>query len=93
MFDLKFHSMINNAYTKLTNEKKIVYINESQVKNTNKIIKSNDKRKFIDNYVKLTPELNAFTEYFNSFVLYFNLLHYVKNFDAPNISNNCYSKY
>ncbi len=91
MFDLKFHSKINNAYIKLTDEKKNVFINDSQVRNPN-IINSYDKKKFIDNYLKLVPELDAFTEYFNSFVLYFNLLDYVKNFDAPNISNYYYSK-
>jgi hypothetical protein len=91
MFDLKFHSMINNAYTRLTNEKKNVFINDSQVRNPN-IINSYSKYKFIDNYLKLTPEIDHFTEYFNSFVLYFDLLDYVKNFDVPIISNHYYSK-
>ena len=91
MFDLKFHYIIKNAYTRLTDERKNVFINDSQVRNPT-IINSYDKHKLLVNYLKLTPELNAFTEYFNSFVLYFDLLHYVKNFDAPNISNYYYSK-
>ena len=91
MFDLKFHYIIKNAYTRLTDVRKNVFINDSQVRNPT-IINSYDKHKLLVNYLKLTPELNAFTEYFNSFVLYFDLLHYVKNFDAPNISNYYYSK-
>ena len=95
MFDLKFHNMINNAYTRLTNEKKIDYINESQLRNKNKIIKLDTKHKFIENFCELTPENNAFIEYFNSFVLYFNLINYINNFKYINtaISNHCYSTY
>lgn len=89
MFDLKFYYMIKNAYTRLTNERKTLFINDSQIRNPT-IIKSYDKRKFIDNYIKLVPELDAFSKYFNSFVLYFDLLDYVKNFDVPIISNNHY---
>ena len=95
MFDLKFYKMINNSYTRLTKERKIEYINDNQVRNKNKIIKLDTKNKFIQNYCELTPECNAFTEYFNSFVLYFNLIEYVNNFKYKNstISNHCYSIY
>lgn len=95
MFDLKFHNMINSAYTRLTNEKKIDYINESQLRNKNKIIKYDTKQKFVENFCQLTPENMTFTEYFNEFVLYFNLIEYVNNFKYKNstISNHCFSTY
>lgn len=95
MFDIKFHKKVNKAYRKLTTEPKIAYINDSQLRNRNNIIKLDTKKKFIENFCLLNPELEPFTEYFNSFVLYFNLYDSMDSFryNKSSISNHCFSPY